>query len=84
MLSHLGFGKSPEAEVCEAACRAVADRLEETLLGCGSGIELAARGHGEDVRYAARLDLLDTAVVLRSDGSLGPPVDSDDKGSTDA
>ena len=38
-----------------------------------SRAQLAARGHGEDVRYVARLDLLDAVVVLRTDGSLAPP-----------
>ncbi len=76
VLSHLGVDRSPEAVVCEAAFRAVAGRLEEVLLGCGSGVELVARGHAEDVRHAARLDLIGTAVVMQSDGSLAPPSDA--------
>jgi 2-phosphosulfolactate phosphatase len=64
ILSYLDLDKSPEARVCEAAYRGVRDRFEETLLGCGSGIELCEKGCEEDVRHSARLDLYGTVPLL--------------------
>jgi 2-phosphosulfolactate phosphatase len=64
ILSHLDFDKSPEAQACEAAFRSVRDRLKETLLNCGSGLELREKGYKEDVLHAARLDLYGTVPLL--------------------
>lgn len=66
-----GAGLSAEAEVCREGFRAVRDRLEALLLACESGRELAERGWIEDVRFAARNDLLDVAPRL-SDGRFDP------------
>jgi 2-phosphosulfolactate phosphatase len=64
ILSHLELDKSPEAQVCEAAFCGVRDRLEETLLKCGSGLELCEKGYKADVLHAARLDLYGTLPSL--------------------
>jgi 2-phosphosulfolactate phosphatase len=64
ILSHLGFEKSPEAQVCEAAFRGVRDRLEEVLLNCGSGVELREKGYDADVLHAARMELYGTVPLL--------------------
>jgi 2-phosphosulfolactate phosphatase len=64
ILSYLDLDKSPEARVCEAAYRGVRDLLEETLLGCGSGVELCEKGYEEDVLHSARLDLYGTVPLL--------------------
>jgi phosphosulfolactate phosphohydrolase-like enzyme len=62
--SHLDLDKSPEAQACEAAFRSVRDSLEETLLHCGSGLELCENGYAVDVLHAARLDLYRTVPLL--------------------
>jgi 2-phosphosulfolactate phosphatase len=56
--------KSPEALACQGAFLAVKDRLAETLESCGSGIELAAKGRIEDVRFAAQLDCFPIVPAL--------------------
>src|SRR5262249_31977424 len=75
ILSHLALDKSPEAQACEAAFRAVHDRLEDMLLNCGSGIELCDKGYRSDVLHAARMDLY-SAVPLLAEGrfvnAVGP------------
>lgn len=63
---------SSEAALCAAAFLASRDRLSELLRGCGSGIELIARGYPGDVDHAARLDLYDAVPVLRDGVRLEP------------
>jgi 2-phosphosulfolactate phosphatase len=69
-LAARGFGRamSPEARVCAGAFRSARTRLAAVLWDCGSGRELRARGLGEDVRHAARLDLYADVPVLRDGG----------------
>jgi 2-phosphosulfolactate phosphatase len=62
---------SPEARVCRETFRAMQDDLSAILSDCGSGQELAAKGLGDDVRFAAQRDCFPTAVFLR-DGWLVP------------
>lgn len=69
ILSHWTEALSPEAQVCADAFRQAADTLAETVWECGSGWELRAKGFGEDVRLAARLDRYDSAPRLR-DGAF--------------
>lgn len=64
ILSFLDFDKSPEAQVCEAGFRSVRDRLPATLLQCGSGRELCAKGFEGDVRHASCLNLYDDVPAL--------------------
>lgn len=70
ILAGLPDARSPEAEVCALAFRAIGGRLEPTLLSSGSGLELVSGGYEEDVRHAARLDLYGVVPVLGADGSL--------------
>jgi 2-phosphosulfolactate phosphatase len=67
VLSGIGFGKSPEARVCEAAYRELKAELPAILAECGSGLELRQTGFEADVELAARLDLYDTVPVLEDD-----------------
>jgi 2-phosphosulfolactate phosphatase len=66
ILSHLSLPKSPEAQVCEAAFVGCRDPFAEVIWDCGSGRELRERGLEEDVRFAARLDVMDVVAMLRS------------------
>jgi 2-phosphosulfolactate phosphatase len=67
ILSALPFSRTMEAQVCVAAFAAMRDRLDEALWECESGQELRAKGLGEDVRFAAQLNLYDTAPILRGE-----------------
>jgi 2-phosphosulfolactate phosphatase len=67
ILSALPFSQTIEAQVCAAAFQAMRDRLDAALWECESGHELRAKGLGEDVRFAARLNVYDTAPVLRGE-----------------
>jgi 2-phosphosulfolactate phosphatase len=66
------FSRSPEAAVAEAASRAVALDLESVLMTCGSGVELDARGSGDEVRHAARRDAYAIIPTLRDGERLEP------------
>lgn len=57
--------RSPEARAAEATFRALQPDLEAVLLALPSGEELVAKGLGDDVRFAARLDAVDAAPTLR-------------------
>jgi 2-phosphosulfolactate phosphatase len=76
ILSYLDLDKSAEALVCEGGFRATSDRLEATLLNCGSGKELAEKGYMEDVLHAARINRYDVVPILESgrfiDGRWSP------------
>jgi 2-phosphosulfolactate phosphatase len=65
ILSYLPYPKSPEAQVGDGAFRAARAGLADLLWECGSGRELRALGFGDDVRHATRLNLYDSAPVMR-------------------
>ncbi|HEY7092185.1 MAG TPA: 2-phosphosulfolactate phosphatase [Ktedonobacterales bacterium] len=67
ILSALPFSQTVEAQMCAAAFRAMEDQLDAALWECESGQELRAKGLGEDVRFAAQLNVYDTAPVLRGE-----------------
>jgi 2-phosphosulfolactate phosphatase len=67
ILSALPFPQTIEAQACVTTFRAMQDQLEAVLWECESGHELRAIGLGEDVRHAARLNVYDTAPVLRGE-----------------
>jgi 2-phosphosulfolactate phosphatase len=67
ILSALPFSQTMEARVCAATFRAMRDQLDTTLWECESGQELRAKGLGEDVRFAAQLNIYGTAPVLRGE-----------------
>ncbi len=64
VLSALPFAQTIEAQACGATFQAMQDHLEAVLWECESGQELRATGLGEDVRYAAQLNIYDTAPAL--------------------
>lgn len=65
IIRHLPGSLSPEAQTALAAFERFAEDLYGTLSRCASGKELVARGHAEDVRQIARLDVTDTAPLLK-------------------
>ena len=67
ILAALPFSQTMEAQVCAATFQAMRDQLDMALWECESGQELRAKGLGEDVRFAARLNIYDTAPVLRGE-----------------
>jgi 2-phosphosulfolactate phosphatase len=67
ILSALSFSQAMEAQVCMTTFRAMRDRLDTALWECESGEELRDKGLGEDVRFAAQLNVYDTAPVLRGE-----------------
>jgi 2-phosphosulfolactate phosphatase len=67
VLSALPFPQTVEAQACAATFRELRDQLEAVLWECESGQELRAKGLGEDVRHAARLNVYDTAPVLNGE-----------------
>lgn len=67
ILSYLRGSKSPEARVCQAAFEASREDLPALLLDSTSGRELRQKGLAADVKYAARLNLLDTVPVLEGE-----------------
>ena len=69
VLSYLRFDKSPEASVCEGAFLHSRNNLLHALRDSASGRELVARGAILDIEHSARLNLYDSAPVLR-DGAF--------------
>ena len=67
VLSALPFAQSIEAQACGATFQAMQDQLEAVLWECDSGQELRAKGLGDDVRFAAQLNIYDTAPTLRGE-----------------
>jgi 2-phosphosulfolactate phosphatase len=65
--------ESTSAIVAEAlvAFESARSNLENALASVPSGVELIARGFGNDVRYAAQLDASATVPILR-DGAFIP------------
>jgi 2-phosphosulfolactate phosphatase len=59
--------RSPEAQICQGAFLAARDDLAHVLWESGSGRELRAMGHPEDVEHSARLDVYDAVPVMRDD-----------------
>ncbi len=60
-------GLSPEASICAAAFESAQPRIDALIWECGSGLELRAKGSGEDVRFASCLDSLTAVPILRGD-----------------
>ncbi len=58
------LSRSPEAQAAEAVFRATQHPLLETLLTCGSGIELVERGFSDDVHRAALLNQFEAVPIL--------------------
>ena len=67
ILARLPAPRSPEAEAMVAVFERFRDTLVATLDGCGSGRELAGRGHDRDTSIAGELDV--SACVPRFDGT---------------
>jgi len=67
ILSTLSFSQTMEAQVCAAAFQAMQGQLGAALWECEGGQELRAKGLGEDVRFAAQLNVYDTAPILRGE-----------------
>lgn len=67
ILRELPDDRSPEAQIAVAAFESVGDRLAEVLMQTGSGRELSARGHDEDVALTSELDVTSTVPVLTGD-----------------
>ncbi len=69
VLAHLPapLSRSPEARAAEAAFQSLAPDLAAVLTDCGSGRELIAKGYGQDVTHATRLNVYAAVPVLRGD-----------------
>jgi 2-phosphosulfolactate phosphatase len=67
ILSHLPGSRSPEALAMVAVFESCRHTLVETLDRCGSGRELAGRGHEQDKLIASELDV--SNCVPRFDGT---------------
>jgi 2-phosphosulfolactate phosphatase len=65
IVSELTVTKSAEAQVCEAAFSQLLPGLEDILWECESGLELRQVGFADDVRFASRLNELNSVPVLR-------------------
>ncbi len=66
ILARLELPRSPDAEAAVAAFRMAAPDLAGALAGCGSGLELAARGQADDIASCLPVDR--HAVVVRATG----------------
>jgi 2-phosphosulfolactate phosphatase len=56
--------RSPEAKAAEVAFLALRASLSETLLACGSGVELVERGFANDVLHAAQENRYPISPIL--------------------
>ncbi len=74
VLAHIAGDRSPEAIGAVAGWRDAMDRVEEVLLGCGSGKELVEKGRREDVLYASAHNVSDVVPVLREGAFEALPV----------
>ena len=63
---------SPEAKIAIAAYKSVESSLQQTLIKCSSGCELAQIGFANDVHLAAEIDVSQTVPVLR-EGQFARP-----------
>jgi 2-phosphosulfolactate phosphatase len=59
-------GRSPEAQAAVGAFLASREHLQDCLLNCASGRELATLGYAADVQIASELNVSDTVPVFRS------------------
>jgi 2-phosphosulfolactate phosphatase len=62
---------SPEATVARSAYDAFAERPLERMFSCAGGVELQAKGFGDDVAIAARLDSSAVVPVLTRGAFVG-------------
>lgn len=69
IIHHLDGVRSPEADAASSAYISVENDLENLLLGCSSGKELAERGYKQDVILAAALNV-SQCVPLLQDGAF--------------
>jgi 2-phosphosulfolactate phosphatase len=60
---------SPEAAAAAAAFGSAPSDLEGALAASTSGRELDAKGHGDDIGWAASLDVSTCVPVLGEDGA---------------
>jgi 2-phosphosulfolactate phosphatase len=67
IIAQLGGDLTPEAMAAAAAFEDSKHDLRTRLLACPSGAELVARGFGEDVEVASRLDSSDAVPMLMLD-----------------
>lgn len=67
IMSHMKGAFSPEAESAKATFSNAQRSLGEALQRCASGRELIERGFGDDIPYAADLDISSVAPVLVDD-----------------
>jgi 2-phosphosulfolactate phosphatase len=65
IISHIALPKSAEALACELSFQSCRNRLEEIMVGSFSGRYLARHRRTGDVEHAARLNLYDTAAMMR-------------------
>jgi 2-phosphosulfolactate phosphatase len=70
IIAALPLAKSVEAQAAEALFLARRDVLAEDLWDCASGRELRARAYGDDVTFAARLDICETVPMRDQAGWL--------------
>jgi 2-phosphosulfolactate phosphatase len=70
IIAALPLAKSVEARGAEALFLARRDVLVEDLWDCASGRELRAREYGDDVTFAARLDICETVPMRDQAGWL--------------
>jgi len=66
IIARLNVSKSPEARLCEIGFVSSARYVADLAWDCISGRELRAAGYGEDVKFAAELDTIDTVPTLRN------------------
>ena len=66
VVAHLSCAKSAESLVFEGAFKHHKRNLESLLWDSESGLELRERGFGDDVKFAARLNLISSTPVLRN------------------
>lgn len=64
IIHHLAGSRSPEAQLAEDAFVAAADVLLERLSDCSTGRQLAQRGFGHEIEFAAELNASSAAPQL--------------------
>ncbi|MGH9196398.1 MAG: 2-phosphosulfolactate phosphatase [Acidimicrobiia bacterium] len=64
IIAKLGGNKSLEAMTAEAAFQSVRDQLSSSLPRTCSGKELLEKGYGDDVEFAASLNVSDAVPIL--------------------
>jgi 2-phosphosulfolactate phosphatase len=56
--------KSPEAQMAQAVFLAMQSHVEQSIVSCASGIELAQRGYEDDIAMACQLNVSQTVPKL--------------------